>query len=421
NWYGNWVNDANGVPQNTGQVNWSNVDCGYGIAQVTTGMCMSGNTNCPSADGTALPANDQRAVSVDYQANIAAGLQNLEGKWNELYKLGITANGANPMYIENWWFALWDYNSGLEPNAKNGNTTGCSPSPTCHDSGGDWGLGWANNPANSSYPPDRPQFLDSSAAATPDGQTYSPSWDQAHPNYWSYEEKVIGFAFNAFTAYSFVDGQWEQAYAYGSWPSTAVDPAEPAHTALCVNSGTTNDHCDPSVINSGSATQATDPCTLTGSLADHCWWHWSSTWASCASSCGVQMLAYPAGAADPGDPGVPAGYAPDCSSSPLPSSAVIVGDTASSIPAPLGCGESWSTNGGTMTWNFSQASTVPATYPSKIDFHQIGGGYGGHFWFTHTISAEPSIRDLVVSGTWTPPSSVAGWTRIMVSVPNLGA
>jgi lysophospholipase L1-like esterase len=432
NWYGNWVNDANGVPQNTGQVNWSNVDCGYGIAQVTTGMCMSGNTNCPSADGTALPANDQRAVSVDYQANIAAGLQNLEGKWNELYKLGITANGANPMYIENWWFALWDYNSGLEPNAKNGNTTGCSPSPTCHDSGGDWGLGWANNPANSSYPPDRPQFLDSSAAATPDGQTYSPSWDQAHPNYWSYEEKVIGFAFNAFTAYSFVDGKWEQAYAYGAWPSTAVDPAEPAHTALCVNSGTTNDHCNPSVISSGSPTQATDPCSLTGSLADHCWWHSPLSWVSCTNLCGTQVLTYGAGAADPGNPGVPAGYAPDCSTSGvLPSNAVIVDDVTT--PAALGCpGENW-TSKGTMSWMFGSSG---GTYPSKIDFHQIGAGFGGHFWFTHTIPTDqsgligPSVGfnsttaadpSLEITGTWVPPSTVTGWTRIMVHVPNVGA
>jgi hypothetical protein len=431
NWYGNWVNDANGVPQDTGLVNWSNVDCGYGIAQVTTGMCMSGNTKCPSADGAALPPNDQLAVAIDYQANIAAGLQVLERKWNELYNLGIKANNANPQYIENWWFALWDYNSGLEPNANNGNTSGCSPSPTCHDSAGNWGLGWANNPANNSYPPDRPQFLDSSAAATPDGQTYSPSWDQAHPSYWSYEEKVIGFAFNAFTAYSFVDGQWEQSYAYGVWPSTAIDPAEPAHTALCVNSGTTNDHCNPSVINSGSATQATDPCSLTGSLADHCWWHSPLNWVNCINLCGTQVLTYGAGAADPGNPGVPAGYAPDCSTSGvLPSNAVIVDDVTT--PAALGCpGQNW-TSKGIMSWSFGSSG---GTYPSKIDFHQIGAGFGGHFWVTHAIPSDqsgnfgPSVGltsttaldpSLRINGTWTPPSTVTGWTKIMVHIPNYG-
>jgi GDSL-like Lipase/Acylhydrolase family len=423
NWYGNWDNSTS-PPIDTGQVGWSNVDCGYGIAQITAGMCMAGNAKCPSVDGSALPATDQLAVAVDYQANIAAGLQDLENKWNQLSTLGITANAGASQYIENWWFALWDYNSGLEPNAQNGNSTGCSPSPSCADSGGDWGLGWANNPANMEYPPDRDEFLDGSSSTTPDGGTYSPSWDEAHPQYWSYEEKVIGFAFNSFTAYSFVDGKYEQAYAYGQWSSSAVDPAEPPHTALC----TSQDHCNPGAINTGSPNQATDPCQQPTSLQDHCWWHWPLGWATCAARCGTQVLTYAAGAAAPGYPGVPAGYAPNCSSSPLPSSAVIVGDVPSSIPAPLGCGTSWANNGGTMTWSFASSN---GTYPSKIDFHQVGGGYSGHFWFTHTIYSDQSSvtsttpdssdKDLLVTGTWNPPSSVTGWTRIMVAIPNEGA
>src|SRR5689334_15865950 len=106
-------------------------------------------------------------------------------------------------------------------------------------------------------------------------------------------------------------------------------------------------------------------------------------------------MTYPAGATDPGNPGVPPGYAPACSNSPLPSGAVIVGDTASSLPAPLGCGTSWSTNGGTMTWQFG-ADTKTGTYPSKIDFHQISAGYGGHFWFTHTIPSKSNDPTSIV-------------------------
>ena len=319
------------------------------------------------------------------------------------------------------------------PNRKRSRDDHCTDAAG-NGPGGNWGLGWANNPANNSYAPDRPQFLSGSSAATPDGQTYSAGWDQAHPNYWSYEEKVIGFAFNAFTAYSFVDGKWEQAYAYGSWPGTASQTAEPSLTAMCVNSGTTNDHCNPNVIDASAATQTADPCQQTLAVADHCWWHWPLTWTSCSTICGTQVLTYSAGAADPGNPGVPPGYSPACTNSPLPANAVIVGDTASSIPAPLGCGESWSNNGGTMTWQFGAAAGSPATYPSKIDFHQIGAGYSGHFWVTHTIPNDqttlsspispnplPSYAQLGITGTWTPPTRVTGWTRIMAAIPNEGA
>jgi lysophospholipase L1-like esterase len=408
----NWYGDSGDFTY----VNWAATDCGYGIAQVTTGMCMAGNVNCGS-NTAALPYNDQLAAAVDYQANIAAGLQILEQKWNQLYSLGIKANGANPKYVENWWLALWAYNSGLQPNAANGNTTGCSPSPSCTDapgngSGGNWGLGWLNNPINPMYPPDREMFLSGNY-----------NYDEANPQGWSYEEKVIGFGAYGYVSYSYLTQSWGQSYAKTLYPS-GVSPfgAEAPHATFC----TSGDNCNSS--------NATAPCQLT---TDHCWWHQAVTWNnSPASYFGTQVLTYAAGAADPGNPGGPAGYAPACTVSPLPSNAVIVGDTASSIPAPLGCGESWSNNGGTMTWNFAAAAAngqtgTPATYPSKIDLHQIGGGYSGHFWFTHTIpsgsndptSIQPQAgnADLVVTGTWTPPSSVKGWTRIMVAIPNEGA
>ncbi|HEV2371971.1 MAG TPA: GDSL-type esterase/lipase family protein, partial [Streptosporangiaceae bacterium] len=435
NWYGNWEQTPSG-PSDLGQVDWANVDCGYGMAQITSGMCMAGNPNCPSVDGPALPADQQKAVAIDYQANIAAGLQVLEQKWNELHDLGITANDGDPQYIENWWFALWDYNTGLQPNAAHGNTSGCSPSPSCTDSGGNWGLGWLNNPANDIYPPDRPGFLDASSRTTPDGGSYSAAWDQAHPQFWSYEEKVIGFAFNAFTTYNYVDAQWEQAYPYGLWRNSPdqVDPALPALTALC----TAQNQCDPTTIDPGSnQTQGADPCQQTGALEDHCWWHWSLNWLptgkSCADVCGVQVLTFDPGDPDPGSDGVPPGYAPDCSTSgTLPSNAVIVDDVTT--PAALGCpGKNWST-AGSISWSFGSDNST-GTYPSKIDFHQIGAGFGGHFWVTHAIPSDqsnlftsgavtrtvPADPSLQITGTWRPPSSMTGWTRVMVHIPNYGA
>jgi hypothetical protein len=417
NWYGN-----NGDLGDDTTVDFANSDCGYRIAQVTSGMCLSGYAGCTSP----LPYTDQLAAAVDYQANIAAGLQILEQKWNQLYNLGILANGGNPQYVENWWFALWAYNSGIEPDAANGNTSGCSPGPGCTDGGGNWGLGWVDNPANPMYPPGRPMFL----ADGPSGTQYTYNWDEANPQDWSYPEKVIGFGANGLVAYNYVQAEWEQAFALTDYAhGQGAEAAQPSPSAFCSTASGTDDNCDPSDAGTSSACQLTS-----GSDADHCWWHWPVTWVSCSGFCGTQTLTYQAGAADPGDPGVPSGYAPDCSSSPLPSDAVIVGDTASSIPAPLGCGTGWSNNGGTMTWQFGSAGGDggPVTYPSKVDFHQIGAGYGGHYWFTHTIPSDQtaptapigvaaSDPPLQITGTWTPPSSVSGWTEIMAAIPNEGA
>jgi hypothetical protein len=420
NWYGDQGNYTS--------VDFAASDCGYGIAQVTSNMCLAGYSGCT----TAAPYEDQLAVAVDYEANIAAGLRILEQKWNQLYSLGILANGGNPNYVENWWFALWAYNSGLQPSTANGNTLGCSPSPSCTDAsgngpGGNWGLGWVNNPSNPLYPPDRPMFLERPPST---GSVYSYAYDEAHPGLWSYEEKVIGFAAYGFYPYNYVQGANELAFAQTNYPGldqntnpTVPVPAQPPISKFCADSGTDNNHCNPASAGSSGA------CLLSN---DHCWWHEPITWATCASVCGVQALTYAAGVANPGDPGVPSGYGPKCSASPLPSNAVIVGNVPSSIPAPLGCGASWSNNGGTMSWNFGAAGVSPTTYPSKIDFHQIGDGYSGHYWFTHTITSDqvsptvpigttPAQPQLEVTGTWKPPSSVSGWTKIMVSIPNEGA
>ena len=436
-----WYGDSG----NYTYVDWAKADCGYGIAQVTTGMCRAGHYHCAHP----LPAKQQKAIDVDYQANIAAGLQILADKWNQLSKLRITPNTGNPAYIENWYFAAWAYNAGLEPATKaDGNPTGCSPSPACTDSGGDWGLGWADNPANDAYPPDRPSFLEQSSATAPGGGTYTLTWELAHPQYWPYQEKVMGWAFNGFSNYSYVAHKYVQAYQFGKWPNGAAAPAIAPHTAMC----TSADHCDPSDVPPNAVKDQANPCTLTGKLADHCWWHSPVSWTNCSHSCGTGVFAYSATAPDPGYPGVPKGYAPNCHQRPAP--AVVVGDTASSLPKPLGCGSSWHSNGGVMTWQFGSATSKgTTTYPSKIDFHQIAAGYGGHFWFTHTIPsaqaggqvpgdgvtgdfrpsggsggsrpragscATAKTPSLEVTGTWTPPG-LAGRVTVWAALPNYGA
>ncbi len=56
-------------------------------------------------------------------------------------------NNGDPAKIENWFHALWAYNSGMYPREQS--------DPTAP-----WGLGWANNPANPSYPANRAPFLE---------------------------------------------------------------------------------------------------------------------------------------------------------------------------------------------------------------------------------------------------------------------
>jgi hypothetical protein len=261
NWYGTWNGSTD-----TGNINWANADCGYGIGQITTGMCIAKQANndpqCQYA--TPLDPTRQLAVAVDYQANIAAAARILGNTWNQLHADNITMNSQVPEsanYIENWYMALWAYNSGLEPgSAKYGNTTGCTPSPTCTDGNHDWGLGFADNPANPAYPPDRPIFPEISSAPAPGGGTYSPTWDMSHPQYWAYQEKVISWAFDSVTLYDYNLGKDVQAFAYAHGNSDS-----PPKTGFC----TSADHCDPSVINPTSAT-ASDPCQLTGTYQDHC-------------------------------------------------------------------------------------------------------------------------------------------------------
>ncbi|MFF1833351.1 hypothetical protein ACFVXE_03900 [Streptomyces sp. NPDC058231] len=40
------------------------------------------------------------AIATDYATNIAAGLQNLGGKWNQLADLGMHVNSGESKYLE---------------------------------------------------------------------------------------------------------------------------------------------------------------------------------------------------------------------------------------------------------------------------------------------------------------------------------
>src|SRR3984885_14209523 len=135
----------------------------------------------------------------------------------------------------------WAYNSGLEPGSpKYGNTTGCQPGPSCTHGDGDWGLGYADNPINPAYPPDRPVFPESSPNGYPGpgGATYGSGWDMSHPQYWPYQEKVEAWAFDSITLWDYSQGQDVQAFAWADGNASA-----PPIDLFCT---TSVNHCDAS-------------------------------------------------------------------------------------------------------------------------------------------------------------------------------
>lgn len=308
--------------------------------------------------------NMQRAIALDYETNIARSLQILVSKWNQLYDAGLLHSNGNPASIENWIYAVWAYNSGFYPNQGDG-----SP----------WGVGWFNNPANPIYQPNRGFFN-----ANPQ--------DAAHPSDWPYEEKVIGWA-----AYSIStpDGAGFRT----AWWVTDVDrnrAKPPVYTFCSAANG-----CTPNSAN---------PCPA---LDSSCWWHQSVTYNNCAQGyCGHELLRF-----NTTYPEQPDGthYPPVCSTTGLPTGSIVVDDVPATAVAPrAGCGHPW-TDGGTFSLDFNQ----PA---GKIDFHQIGGGFGGHFWFAHTRTATPDGLVLQAKGTWSFTRNFANqWGRVLVHMPDHGA
>jgi hypothetical protein len=308
-----------------------------------------------------LTTNQKRAIALDYQTNIARALQMLQDKWNQTKSAGLIHSNADPASIENWIFAVWAYNTGFYANKGDG-----SP----------WGVGWFNNPANPSYPANRGFF------------NALPS-DAAHPADWSYEEKVIGWA-----AYSIStpDGPGFR----GAWwvDAAARENAEPPRSTFCDSSNA----CDPTTA---------DPCPAWNST---CWWHKPVTYQRCEQGyCGNELLRF-----DTSYPEQPNGtnFPPDCTTNGLPVGSLIVDDLPASYPAATaGCGHPW-TERGSFSLDFASPS-------ARIDFHQIGGGRGGHFWFGHTRdSSDPSMA---VTGTWTFDAPLHQWARVLVHVPDHGA
>ncbi|WTX00773.1 GDSL-type esterase/lipase family protein (plasmid) [Streptomycetaceae bacterium NBC_01309] len=386
-------------------VDWGHADCGYGVTQVTDGMRRPGMTK---PGETALPPEQQRAIAVDYAANITAGAQILAAKWNQLAAAGMRVNDGDPARIENWFMAVWAYNSGFHPKQAEGQP---------------WGLGWTNNPANAHYPWTRKAFLDGSPG------------DAARPQEWPYPEKVMGWAAHSIGKPGGRGGVgFQPAYWNGSDGGVANRwLVKPPTNLFCTVRDNDCDPTrefvpdDPSVLPTrpGEKPEPPSHCghvnPATGKYDLKCWWHSPAEWKlNCQYECGNEKIRFDAGVhANPPDVSV---HQVNCQTEDLPRDVLVVDDVPADVPAvtPTPCPRR---SDGTFTLDFAKDGKT-GDYLSKVDLHQVGGGFGGHFWFTHTREGGPpesTGERLKVTGRWEPNRPLHGWVRVMVHMPNHGA
>ncbi len=388
------VSDYYGDRQSDGStdintIDYSKSDCGYGIGQVTTGMGKS-------SEGV-YSASQEVAIATDYAANIAASLQILIGKWNSMHPDGLSVNNGDPKYVENWYLAIWAYNSGYYPSTDSS------------QNGGNYGVGWLNNPANPAYPPNRDGFL---------RDTYD---DASHPSDWPYQERVLGWAETPQVKYD-SDGLPYSAYqhaVFGSGGQLDIPLKEKL-----------GEFCD---FTNGCTYPSSDPCPAYDSS---CWWHnGNATWASCATECSTESLAFSLGSSEPG---IQRTYNRDCST--FDGSAdyykdsgwpvIMVDDLDNPGNNAVGC------SGGTSNGKFTIRGGSPsggADENPQVDLHQLGAGYQGHMWFTHVYPPDDAAADPSgggnykheILGTWTPNLNDdgvhAGNYDILVHLPSHGA
>jgi len=396
NYYGREIYD--GDARNDWIINFGRADCGYGVSQVTDGMRLAGREK---PGETALPYNSQRAVALDFAANVAAGLRILQDKWNQTRSAGLIINDGDPSRIENWFYAVWAYNTGFYPEADKAKNQGA------------WGVGWSNNPANPKYPANRAAFLDRDYA------------DAARPQLWPYPEKVMGWAGHPVEILE-SPGKLVPGFRAAYWNGTsATGPlnrsrVKPPVTQFCDLSNS----CEP-----GAGYLPNDPSTVgepagpcahknsSGRYDLRCWYHAPSTWKpDCATTCGRELLRFDPGYAYQDDGN---SYPPNCGTSGLPAGALVVDDLPDDVAAVRsGCSRR-ATNSGTFTLRFASDST--GAYPSKADFHQLGAGFNGHFWFAHTRQKDLRQGSMDVTGTWTLNRPLRQWARVLVHLPDHGA
>lgn len=376
-----------GNHDNLDVIDYSKTDCGYGIGQVTDGM---------RVDSNVFTDTQRRAIAVDYAANLAAGLNILIEKWNqmntELNAYKSYMNNNDPTWVENWFLAVWAYNSGYYPYDRRNTDL----------QKGYFGIGWFNNPANPRYPANREPFLRATMA------------DAERPNDWAYPERIMGWVetpqMKGFPIMT-------EAYSHPEYSSNS--PIYPDRFTKVLSIPDRYAFC--SEVNSCSP--ATNGCPAD---SEACWWHGHATSGNCLmEECAREKLSYGSGAAEPGVKRI---YPRNCETftgdkngnrnrNKRMSMVYSLNDTGQ---YNLGC-DIGATDGKFTIRRGFPAGGGTAPY-AEIDLHQIGAGYKGHIWFTYVNSSNPKRR---IVGSWTPNLDLVPGERarydIVAHVPSHGA
>ncbi|MGQ4417457.1 SGNH/GDSL hydrolase family protein [Streptomyces sp. SAS_269] len=378
------------------RINWDKSDCGYGVGQVTDGMRLAGHEKTGE---TSLSPALQKAVAVDYATNIAASMKILADKWNEVHTDGqkVTVNDDDASRVENWFTAVWNYNLGFN-------------APTPHATG-PWGLGWYNNPANPIYKKSWGHpFMDTDVDGTEANK------DAAHPQDWPYEEKVMGWA-----AWSMDTGYSYATSGRQDWPGESGFSSAGFRPAWWVTKEQRSQVSPPlsTFCNEYNYCDSTNPpdCDTEACYSQY-WWHApNATWKDdCATDCGHESIKYQTLVSEPGRGSRLQHGAPVCSGAP---GTHVVASVANGTESWGDCGQV--TSSGSFQFDFN--ADTANRYEAKADLHQVGGGYGGHFWYAHTRDSGHLGGDygpMTITGTWTLGQSL-DWARVFVHVPDTGA
>jgi hypothetical protein len=103
-----------------------------------------------------------------------------------------------------------------------------------------------------------------------------------------------------------------------------------------------------------------------------------------------------------------------CTTSGLPSGALIVDDVPNGTPVHRpGCTVPPMT--GSFGLDFGSDS-------ARIDFQQLGAGFGSHFWFARTRESDTEGQRLEAVGTWSLGKTIPeGQAKVFVHLPDHGA
>jgi hypothetical protein len=403
NYYGNEI--YNDTEDDDWNIDFSKADCGYGVSQMTDGMRLAGRGR---PNEVPLSPEKQIAVATDYATNIAAGLQLLTMKWNQVQDAGVKLNNNDPSKVENWFAAVWAYNSGYHE-------------PGSPGSDGASGLGWGNNPANTRYPANRGPF-----GADPR--------DFAHPQQWPYPEKVLGFAANPPSG--FEDPLNEVPFFRAAWWNGTNDAVtvpgsaqfnratvKPPRGLFCTSANNCDMNGSYTPNNPDVIGEPAGPCAHKSSAGLYdlkCWWHSAVTWKpECALTCGNEFIRYDPDA-DPflesNEPANGSNSFPICGEAFLPVDALVV-DDVSRMTEPVSDSNCRRTNFADGSFTVEFGKNAAGQESARMDLHQATSGYGAHYWFSHTNPDTPLGRQLEIKATWTLGRQLTTPSQVWVHQP----